>query len=59
MNFLAILQGLMGFFKFFDQVMAFIRLLEKTPIEKQQEIQRQVDAWMEESSGKERPSWEK
>jgi hypothetical protein len=38
MTFLAILQGLMGFFKFFDQVMAFIRLLEKTPEEKHQEI---------------------
>lgn len=38
MNILAILQGLTGFFKFFDQVMAFIRLLEKTPEEKHQEI---------------------
>lgn len=58
MTLLAIIQGLTGFFKFFDQVMAFIHLLEKTPVEKHQEIQKQVDAWMEESASGSRPKWE-
>lgn len=54
MTFLAILQALAGFFKFFEEVTTFIHYLEKAPEEKRQEMMAQIKAEQEafESTGR-------
>lgn len=51
---------LIAIFKFPAELSAFIKLLEKSPEEKKQEIMTQVDSWMNESASKDdgRPTWE-
>jgi hypothetical protein len=52
-----ILQVLLVLLKFPKELSAFVRLLEKSPEQKRQEIQAQVSAWMKESAESERPKW--
>jgi hypothetical protein len=52
-----ILQVLLALLKFPKELSAFVRLLEKSPEQKRQEIQAQVSAWMKESAESERPKW--
>lgn len=61
-----ILQAIVAALKFPSELAALIRLLEKSPEEKRQEIMIQVDAWMRDSAtgdkpGEEvpEPKWEK
>ena len=53
-----ILEALIALWKFPDAMSAFIKLISKAPEEKRQEILVQVNAWMEESASKDRPTWE-
>jgi len=55
---LIILEAITAALKFPKELAALIKLLEKAPEEKRQEIVLQVDAWMKESSSSERPHWE-
>jgi hypothetical protein len=53
-----IIAVIIGFFKFFDTVAGFIKTLEKTPIEKHQDLLKasQDEAKKFEDTG--RPTWE-
>jgi len=53
-----ILLAIVGFFKFFDEVSAFIKILQKTPVEKHQAL---VEAAQKESDSfaqSNRPTWD-
>lgn len=52
-----ILEIIVGILKFPGEMLAFVRLISKSPEEKRQEIMLQVGAWIDESSGGERPKW--
>lgn len=53
-----ILEAVVAALKFPGELSAFIRLVSKSPAEKRQEIMLQVNAWMDESASKDRPTWE-
>lgn len=53
-----ILEVLLALLKFPGELSAFVRLISKSPEEKRQEIMTQVNAWMDDSASKDRPTWE-
>jgi hypothetical protein len=58
MSLAIILQAVYAALKFPGEVIALVKLLSKSPAERQQEIMLQVNAWMDESASGERPHWE-
>ena len=52
-----ILQAIIAVLKFPSAMREFIKLLEKSPEEKRQEIEMQVRLWADESAVSERPKW--
>lgn len=55
MSFGLILEAIVAVLKFPEEMRKFILLISKTPEEKRQEINLQVDAWLEKSAQSERP----
>ena len=58
MSLALIIQAVLAALRFPGEVIALVKLLSKSPAEKQQEIMLQVNAWMDESASKDRPTWE-
>jgi hypothetical protein len=58
MSLTLIIQAVLAALRFPGEVIALVKLLSKSPAERQQEIMLQVNAWMDESSSSERPHWE-
>lgn len=58
MNITLILQLIIAAFKFPEEMSKFLKLIQKSPEQKRQEIVKQVDAWMKDSSESEEPIWE-
>jgi len=58
MSFTLILQAILAILKFPKELGDFIRLLEKSPEEKRQEIHKKVLSEFNEMAKDERPTWE-
>ena len=57
MTIAAIIAIIPGFFKFFDEVSAYIKLLQKTPEEKHEALVAKVQGVFNEKDDQGRPKW--
>ena len=49
---------ILGLFKFWDQVMTFVALMQQTPEEKHEEIMQKVESVFDEIANSGRPHWD-